>query len=305
MNTIDIGNSGLLASAISLGCMRIAELSDRDIDTLLATALEAGIDCFDHADIYAKGQSEVVFARALARSSTSREQLVVQSKCGIREGSFDFSREHILSSVEGSLSRLNTDYLDLLLLHRPDTLMEPAEVAAAFSELHRSGKVRHFGVSNMNPGQIDLLRKYVEQPLVANQLQLSLTNASMIDSGFNVNMQGDPAVMRDGSILEYCRLHDITIQPWSPLQYGFFEGVFLDNDKFPELNRTLQELAGANGVTSIAVAIAWLLRHPARMQPIMGTTTPGRLRDAAQAASIELTHQQWYELYLAAGHTLP
>jgi len=218
---------------------------------------------------------------------------------------FDFSREHILSAVEGSLSRLKTDYLDLLLLHRPDTLMEPQEIADAFSRLHQSGKVRHFGVSNMNPGQIELLRKYVDQNLVANQLQLSLTNTGMIDSGINVNMQIDRSIDRDGGILEYCRLHDITIQPWSPLQFGFFEGVFLDNDKFPELNRTMRAMAEEKKVANSAIAIAWLLRHPAKMQPIVGTTNPRRVRDIAQASSVEITRKEWYALYLAAGNTLP
>ena len=179
-----------------------------------------------------------VFADALGRLSIGRDEVIVQSKCGIRQGMFDFSRQHILSAVDGSLSRLKTEYLDVLLLHRPDTLMEPEEIAGAFSQLHQSGKVRHFGVSNMNPGQIELLRKFVDQKIVANQLQLSLTNTGMIDSGINVNMEIDRSIDRDGGILEYCRLHDITIQPWSPFQYGFFEGVFLDNDKFPELNRS-------------------------------------------------------------------
>ena len=305
MKVIDIGKSGLLASEISVGCMRIADLSSLEADSLLNTALEVGIDFFDHADVYGEGKSEEVFAAALSRSSTTREKIFLQSKCGIRPGAFDFSREHILSAVEGSLSRLQTDYLDVLLLHRPDTLMEPEEVADAFSQLHQSGKVRHFGVSNMNPGQVELLRKFVDQKIVANQLQLSLTNTGMIDNGINVNMQIDRAIDRDGSILEYCRLHDITIQPWSPFQYGFFEGVFLDSDKFPELNRTIVAMAEEKGVTNSAIAIAWLLRHPAKMQPIVGTTNPSWVRDIAQASTVEMTRQEWYALYLAAGNTLP
>jgi len=305
MKVIDIGKSGLIASEISLGCMRIVELEQPEIDTLINTALEVGIDFFDHADVYGGGKSEELFAAALKRSSTAREKIILQSKCGIRPGAFDFSREYILSAVEGSLNRLQTEYLDVLLLHRPDTLMEPEEVADAFSQLHQSGKVRHFGVSNMNPGQIELLRKFVDQKLVANQLQLSLTNTGMIDSGINVNMQIDRAIDRDGSILEYCRLHDITIQPWSPFQYGFFEGVFLDNDKFPELNRTINAMAEDKRVTNSAIAIAWLLRHPAKMQPIVGTTNPTRVRDIAQASSVEMTRLEWYALYLAAGNALP
>jgi predicted oxidoreductase len=305
MRKIDVGKTGLLASAIGVGCMRIAGLSPAEADALLDAALDVGIDFFDHADIYGGGKSEEVFAGALSRSSWSRDKIILQSKCGIRQGSFDFSREHILSAVEGSLSRLKTDYLDLLLLHRPDTLMEPEEVADAFSQLSKSGKVRSFGVSNMNPGQIELLRKFVSQPLVANQLQLSLTNTGMIDSGINVNMQIDRSLDRDGGILEYCRLHDMTIQPWSPLQYGFFDGVFLENEKFPELNEAIDVLAEEKGVTNSAIAIAWLLRHPATMQPILGTTNPQRVRDIARAATVEMTRKEWYGLYLAAGNVLP
>jgi predicted oxidoreductase len=302
---INVGSSGLLASEISAGCMRLADLDQKEVDLLLDTAMEVGIDFFDHADVYGGGKSEELFAEALSRSSFGRENIILQSKCGIRQGMFDFSREHILSAVDGSLRRLKTDYLDILLLHRPDTLMEPEEIADAFSRLKQSGKVRCFGVSNMNPGQIELLRRFVDQKIIANQLQLSLTNTGMIDSGINVNMQIDHSIDRDGGILEYCRLHDITIQPWSPFQYGFFEGVFLDNDKFPELNRTIDALVAEKGVTNSAIAIAWLLRHPAKMQPIVGTTNPGRLRDIAQASAVEMTRQEWYALYLAAGNKLP
>jgi len=305
MKAINLGNSGLLASEISVGCMRIDGLGQHEADTLINTSLEVGINFFDHADVYGGGKSEEVFADAFSRSSFTREQIYLQSKCGIRQGMFDFSRENILAAVEGSLSRLKTDYLDVLLLHRPDTLMEPEEIADAFSRLQQSGKVHHFGVSNMNPGQIELLRKFVDQKIVANQLQLSLTNTGMIDSGINVNMEIDRSINRDGGILEYCRLHNITIQPWSPFQYGFFEGVFLDNDKFPELNRAIDTLAEEKRVANTAIAIAWLLRHPAKMQPIVGTTNPGRVRDIAQASSVEMTRKEWYDLYLAAGNTLP
>jgi predicted oxidoreductase len=305
MRKLDLGKSGLEGSVISLGCMRISSLSDQEVDELLAAAWDSGIDFYDHADIYGGGRSEEVFAGALSRTSIRREEILIQSKCGIRKGMFDFSRDHILAAVEGSLRRLQTDYLDVLLLHRPDTLVEPEEVADAFSQLHRAGKVRHFGVSNMNPGQIELLRRHVEQPLIANQLQLSLTNTGMIDAGFNVNMEIDPSIVRDGGILEYCRLHDITIQPWSPFQYGFFEGVFLGNDKFPELNRAIDAMAADKGVTNSAIAVAWLLRHPAKMQPILGTTQPQRVREIARAAQVEMTREEWYRLYLAAGTRLP
>lgn len=305
MKAIAIGKSWLLASEISLGCMRIAGMAPQEVDLLFNTAIEVGIDFFDHADIYGGGKSEEVFAEAFSRSSVAREEIFLQSKCGIREDMFDFSREHILTAVEGSLRRLKTDYLDVLLLHRPDTLMEPEEVAEAFSQLEESGKVRHFGVSNMNPGQIALLRKFVDQDIVANQLQLSLTNTGMIDRGLNVNMEIDSAIDRDGGILEYCRLHDITIQPWSPFQYGFFDGVFLDNEAFPKLNQAIDALAAEKGVSNTAMAIAWLLRHPAKMQPIVGTTNPDRVRDIAQASDVALTRKEWYSLYLAAGNTLP
>lgn len=305
MKQIDIGNSGLLASEISLGCMRIANMGHKEVDALLSTTLETGIDFFDHADVYGGGKSEQVFADSLNRLGVTRDQVVLQSKCGIRKGMFDFSRDHILDAVDGSLSRLQTDYLDVLLLHRPDTLMEPEEIADAFSQLHKSGKVRHFGVSNMNPGQVELVRKFVEQPIVANQLQLSITNTGMIDSGINVNMEIDRSIVRDGGVLEYCRLHDITIQPWSPFQYGFFEGVFLDNEKFPELNEAIDELAEEKDVTNTAIAIAWLLRHPAKMQPVIGTTNPQRVRDIAEASGVEMTRQEWYAIYLAAGNALP
>lgn len=305
MKRLRIGGGELEASVISLGCMRISGMAAREASMLIGAALELGIDFFDHADIYGGGRSEEVFAGALSTMPGMRQRLLIQSKCGIRKGFFDFSKEHILQSVEGSLKRLKTDYLDVLLLHRPDTLMEPEEVAEAFIALHRSGKVRHFGVSNQNPGQIELLGKFVGQRLIINQLQLSLTNTGMIDSGLNVNMQIDRSVDRDGGILEYCRLKDITIQPWSPFQYGFFEGVFLGSEKYPELNAKINELADKYGVKNTAIAIAWLLRHPAGMQPIVGTTNPDRLRDICKASDVALTRPEWYELYRAAGNTLP
>jgi predicted oxidoreductase len=305
MKKIKIANSELNVSEISLGCMRIADLSAGDASTLINTALDEGIDFFDHADIYGGGKSEEVFARALDMNPGVRKKLILQTKCGIRQGYFDFSREHILNSVDGSLKRLKTDYVDVLLLHRPDTLMEPEEVAEAFNNLHASGKVRYFGVSNQNPMQIELLSRYLSQKIIINQLQLSITNTGMIDSGINVNMKIDPSIDRDGSILEYCRLKDITIQAWSPFQYGFFEGAFLDNAKFPELNRAINEMAKAKGVTNTAIAIAWILRHPAKIQPVVGTTNAKRLKDICQASRIELTRPEWYEIYRAAGNRLP
>jgi predicted oxidoreductase len=305
MNTIKIARSDLDASEIALGCMRIASMSNQDIATLIRTALDAGINFFDHADVYGGGKSEEKFAEALDMTPRLRDTMILQSKVGIRKGSFDFSKEHILEAVEGSLNRLRTDHLDVLLLHRPDALVEPEEVAEAFTILHDSGKVKYFGVSNQNPMQIELLTKFVKQPLIINQLQLSITNTGMIDAGINVNMKIDSSIVRDGSILDYCRLKEITIQPWSPFQYGFFEGVFLDNDKFPELNAQINTIAASRGVTNTAIAIAWLLRHPARMQPILGTTNPTRVKDACKASDVKLTRQEWYAIYLAAGNKLP
>ena len=305
MNKVKIAKCDLDASEISLGCMRIASLSNPEIAELINTALEGGINFFDHADIYGGGQSESKFAEALRLTPRLRDEMILQSKCGIRKGSFDFSKEHILASVDGSLKRLQTDYLDVLLLHRPDTLVEPEEVADAFNILQNSGKVKYFGVSNQNPMQIELLTKFVKQPIIINQLQLSITNTGMIDAGINVNMKNDSSINRDGSILDYCRLKEITIQPWSPFQYGFFDGAFLNNSKFLELNKKIDEIAASYQVTNTAIAIAWLLRHPAHMQPIVGTTNPGRVRDICKASEVKLTRQEWYSIYLAAGNTLP
>lgn len=305
MKQIRMSQGQIEAPAISLGCMRIANMAIAEASQLLHTSLELGINFFDHADIYGGGQSEAVFAQALGMNASIREKVVIQTKCGIRSGYFDFSKSHILQSVEASLQRLQTDYVDMLLLHRPDTLMEPEEIAEAFDHLHTSGKVNYFGVSNLNPMQIELLQKYVKQPLFINQLQFSMTNTGMIDAGFNVNMQNQASINRDGSILEYCRLKDITIQAWSPLLYGFFEGFFLGNKKFPELNAQIDAMAHKYNVPPIAIPIAWILRHPAHMQAIVGTTNVQRLRDIAQAASVELTRQDWYALYVSAGNKLP
>ncbi|MBW9156195.1 aldo/keto reductase [Clostridium tagluense] len=305
MKKMHIANGNISASEIALGCMRINSLSTSEASALINTAIEEGINFFDHADIYGGGKSEKVFADAIDMKSSIREKIIIQTKCGIRDGYFDFSKQHIIDSIEGSLTRLNTDYIDIMLLHRPDTLMEPEEVAEAFSKLHSSGKVKYFGVCNQNPMQIELLNKYLNNKIIINQLQLSITNTGMIDSGMNVNMQIDPSINRDGSILEYCRLKDITIQAWSPFQYGFFEGVFLNNDKFPELNNKINEIAATKGVTNSAIAIAWILRHPAKIQPLVGTTNAKRLVDICKASQVELTRQEWYEIYRAAGNKLP
>jgi predicted oxidoreductase len=305
MKYIKIANIEMNPSEISLGCMRISNMAKNDISNLIHTSLDEGINFFDHADVYGGGKSEEKFSEALDMNPRLREKMILQTKCGIGKGCFDFSKGHILEAVDGSLKRLRTDYIDVLLLHRPDALVEPEEVAEAFTILETSGKVKYFGVSNQNPMQIELLTKFVKQRILFNQLQLSITNTGMIDAGINVNMEIDASINRDGSILDYCRLKDITIQPWSPFQYGFFEGVFLDNDKFPELNQKINAIAAAKGVTNTAIAIAWILRHPARMQPIIGTTNPGRVKDSCKASDVTLTRQEWYEIYLAAGNKLP
>ncbi len=305
MKKINLGNSSLQVPNVAVGCMRINSITPQKAEAFVQKSLELGANFFDHADVYGGGECERIFADAIHMSPQVRENIILQSKCGIRSGMFDFSKEHILTSVDGILKRLKTDYLDVLLLHRPDALVEPEEVAAAFDELETSGKVRHFGVSNQKPMQIMLLQKFVKQPIIANQLQLSITNATMIGNGLEVNMLTDNAIDRDGSILDYCRVHDITIQPWSPFQYGFFEGVFLDNDKFPELNRTVNQIAEKYSVTNTTIAIAWLLRHPANMQPVIGTMNQNRLEEICMASEIYLTKEEWYQIYIAAGNKLP
>ena len=306
MKAIQLGTSGLKVPTIAVGCMRINRLSPAEAETFVQTALEAEANFFDHADVYGQGDCEAIFSKAAHMSPAVRETMFLQSKCGIRPGvAFDFSKNHILEAVDGSLKRLQTDYLDVLLLHRPDALVEPEEVAEAFGILQANGKVRHFGVSNQSPMQIQLLQKSVKQLLVANQLQLSITNATMITRGMHVNMLDGDAVDRDGGILDFCRLNDITIQPWSPFQYGFFEGVFLGSDKYLELNQQIDELAEKYGVSNTTIVIAWLLRHPAKMQPVTGTMNVQRLKDCAKAADIRLTREEWYALLLKAGNTLP
>jgi len=305
MKYIKIANSDLNASQIALGCAGIGHLSNQEIATLVHTSLAEGINFFDHADVYGDGQSEAKFAEALDMNPRLRETMILQTKCGIRKGYFDFSKEHILEAVDGSLKRLRTDFVDVLLLHRPDALVEPEEVAEAFTILQDSGKVKHFGVSNQNPMQIELLKKFVKQKLIINQLQMSVAHTGMIDAGFTVNMKMDASVDRDGSILDYCRLHDMTIQAWSPFRYGYFDGIFLDNPKFPELNQTINAIASAKGVTNTTIVVAWLLRHPARIQPILGTSNPARLKESCKAADITLSRPEWYEIYLAAGNKLP
>ena len=311
MKTIALRGIDRPAPNVVLGLMRIAELDDDAVRGLVGTARDAGIDFFDHADIYggALHACERRFAEAMQLSAAEREQITIQTKCGIVPDGpyFDFSYDHIIASVEGSLRALQTDYLDILLLHRPDALVEPDEVARAFDELSESGKVRAFGVSNHTPGQIELLAASVKQPLVANQLQLSITHAPIIAQGVAANMQGteQSLTLDGGGIVDYCRLHGITIQAWSPFQAGFFTGVFLDNPEYPELNAVIDRLAAAYDVPPLAIATAWITRHPAEMQVVLGTTTPERVAAAAQGSDLPLTRAEWYELFRAAGYRVP
>lgn len=309
MKTVSFGSA--TAPAVIAGMMRIDDKDDAHIRTLYETARTAGIDFFDHADIYGGSMHhcEARFADALQLTSSERDEIVLQTKCGIvpSQGMFDFSYAHIVAQVEGSLAALRTDRLDVLLLHRPDALVEPEEVARAFDDLESAGKVKAFGVSNDTPRQIDVLRTAVRQPLVANQLQLSITHAPIIAQPVAANMAGHAqSVVRDGGgIVEYCRINGITIQAWSPFQDGFSHGVFLGNPEYAELNAVIDRLAAAHDVTPIAIATAWITRHPAGMQVVLGTTTPQRVQDAAAGADVELTRPEWYELFRAGGHLLP
>ena len=303
MYNIEFGKSKMKVPTVAVGCMRISNMNEKEVSAFIDKALSLGANFFDHADIYGGGKSEEVFGKAV--SPSLREKIIIQTKCGIRNGQFDFSYDHIVDSVDGSLKRLGTDYIDVLLLHRPDALMEPEEVAKAFDYLKKSGKVRHFGVSNQNPYQMELLKHSLDVPLCVNQLQFSVMHTPMIQSGINVNMLNEAGVNRDGGVLDYCRLNKITIQPWSPMQYGFFEGCFVDNEKFPGLNETLQRIGDKYGVSKTTMAFAWILRHPAKMQPVTGTTNLIRLEDCLKAADIRITREEWYEIYRAAGNVLP
>ena len=299
-----VGNT-LEAPSIIAGCMRYGFLlkEPQKVNEMIHAAMDLGINFFDHADIYG---SEGLFGQAMAMdSSLKREDMIIQSKCGIKQGMYDLSKDYILEAVDGILERLQTDYLDILLLHRPDALVEPEEVAQAFDILKQSGKVLHFGVSNHKPAQIELLKKYVKQPLIINQMQLSLPVSNMIANGMEVNMDTPGSIDHDDSVLDYCRLHDMTIQTWSPLQLPNWQGNFIGSDKNPKLNEKLDEIASKYNVSPSTIAIAWILRHPAHMQVVAGTTNPSHLKEMAEATKITLTRKEWYDLYLSAGHILP
>ena len=308
MRYITLGQDDKELSEIVLGMMRIKDKSVKEVEELVETALSVGINAFDLADIYGLGRCEELLGLVLKNRPDLREKMWIQSKCGIRIEEFtyfDFSKDYIIKSVDGILQRLKIDYLDSLLLHRPDALMESDQVAEAFDLLYKQGKVRDFGVSNQNPMMMELLKKDVKQPLAVNQLQLSAAFTPGFESGFHVNMEDSQAAMRDGSIFEYCKLHDVVIQAWSVLQFGYFKGNFVGNEKFQALNQVLDRLAIKYGVTSSTIAISWILRYPAKMQAIVGTTNPKHLIEASQATNFSLTRKEWYEIYLAAGNNLP
>lgn len=308
MQRMNMANGLHNVSRLILGCMRMPALSAKEAAKMIQTAYDLGINFVDHATCYGNGEAETRFGEAMAETSVKREDLIIQSKCGLRfdKQIFDWRKSGIIESVDGILKRLRIEYLDVLLLHRPDLLYEPEEIAAAFDELEKSGKVRCFGVSNTMPMQIELLQKYVKQPLKINQLQLSLEQSQLIDQALYMNNKiTDMSLMRDGGALDYCRFHDITVQAWSPLQCGMFEGVFIDNPAYPELNRVLEELAAQYGVAKTAIALAWILRHPAKMQVITGTMKPARLTAMSEACKVHLSHEEWYRLYLASGKFLP
>lgn len=308
MRYITLGQDDKELSEIVLGMMRIKDKSVKEVEELVETALSVGINAFDLADIYGRGRCEELLGLVLKNRPDLREKMWIQSKCGIRIEEFtyfDFSKDYIIKSVDGILQRLKIDHLDSLLLHRPDALMESDQVAEAFDLLYKQSKVRNFGVSNQNPMMMELLKKDVKQPLTVNQLQLSAAFTPGFESGFHVNMEDSQAAMRDGSIFEYCKLHDVVIQAWSVLQFGYFKGNFVGNEKFQALNQVLDRLAIKYGVTSSTIAISWILRYPAKMQAVVGTTNPNHLREVSQAANFSLTRKEWYEIYLAAGNNLP
>ena len=297
--------AGHRVSREAQGCMRLGGLDEKGAEALIKSDLEAGINFFEHADIYGGGTCETLFGQVLKANPGLRDQMVLQTKCGIRPGQYDFSKEHILASVDGSLKRLGTDHVEFLALHRPDTLVEPEEVAEAFELLRSSGKVQHFGVSNHNSLQMALLNRYLPEKLAVNQLQFGLGHTVLVDSGLNVNMKNAESVNRDDSVLDYCRLHGITIQAWSPLQFGFIQGHFAGNPDYDALNQKLEEMAAGYGITATGLSIAWILRHPACIQPVVGSVNTARMRQVAQAADITITRKEWYDLYCATGKTLP
>ena len=309
MRYIPFGVNEAQVSEVVLGTMRIPQMSAAEVTELVETCLDEGINMVDTADIYGGGHCEELLGEAFAANPGLRDQIFLQTKCSIRftEGGsyFDFSKNYIIEAVNASLKRLKTDHVESLLLHRPDVLMEPDEIAEAFDELHTAGKVLEFGVSNQNPLQMKRIARASKYPLAANQIQLSVAFAPAFEAMLNVNMENEPSVMRDGGIFEYCERKGMAIQAWSVFQHGYFAGTFLGAPEYEELNAKLDELAEKYGVTAGAVALAWILRYPAKMQAVIGTTKAARVRESARATDFTLTRPEWYDLYKAAGRQLP
>lgn len=290
---------------ISLGLMRIEHMSVEQVENLVLNAVNHGVNFFDHANIYGQNKCEELFGAVLRKNPTLRSKIVLQSKCGICRGYYDSSKEHIIKEVEGSIKRLNCDYLDILLIHRPDALCDYQELNEAFEYLYNKGLVKEFGVSNFNIYQMELFAKYVKFPIKYNQLQFSIIHSYLISQGLYVNMSSDEAVDRSSGLLEYCQTKDITIQAWSPLMASWEHGSFIDNKLYPELNNKLEELSKKYNVKKNAIAISWILTHPANIIPIVGTTSINHLLEMIEGINIKLTRKEWYELYLANGHKLP
>ncbi len=290
---------------IALGCMRISDMSVEDLSNLIITAIENGITLFDHADIYGRRKSEELFGKVLKDNPNLRKQIKIQSKCGISKGYYDLSKDYIINQVKESVRLLNCDYLDTLLLHRPDALVDYKEVNEAFKYLYDNGIVKSFGVSNMNPYQIQLYKKYVEFDITVNQIQFSLVHSYILNQGMFFNTSDNEAIDHSSGILEYCQLNDIQIQAWSSLMASWEDGTFIDNPKYEKLNQKLQELADEYNVNKNAIAIAWILKHPANIVPIVGTTSIEHLKQICEAQNINISKKQWYDLYLATGHCLP
>lgn len=310
MKSLKIIDADISVPALGAGCMRICNLSDdRAVAAWVDGLMERGVNFFDHADIYGRksprGYCEKIFGDYLAAHPGSRDRMIIQTKCGIREGFYDFSREHILQSVEESLKRLRTDWIDILLLHRPDALVEPEEVAAAFEQLYRGGKVRAFGVSNHSAAQLELLRSRLTVPLVINQLQFGPAHTLIIDSGLNVNNRTSAGTLYADGILEYCRLHNLLIQAWSPLAFGLFEGIFPADNRYRELNETLARIGARHRLAPLGCTVAWISRHPAGIQTLLGSTRTERFAEAVAGTEVRLSREEWYEIYRAAGNRLP
>ncbi|MED1203197.1 aldo/keto reductase [Heyndrickxia acidicola] len=325
MKMMPLEKRNITNSRLALGCMGFGGSWDSspitkqhilEAEKAVDTALASGITMFDHADIYTRGKAEETFGKVLKARPELRGQMVIQSKCGIRfedekaPGRYDFSKEHILHSVDNILKRLSVEYLDILLLHRPDPLMEPEEVAEAFRDVHASGKVRHFGVSNMSKGQMSLLQTYSEQPIIVNQLEMSLNKLDWVDQGIHVNQQVGTDVHFAEGFIEYSMMSDIQIQAWSPLARGIFSGREEPNLTEAELKtkELVEKMAIEKETSREAIVLGWLMRHPAMIQPVIGTTNPERIQkcqDAIRQAE-QMTREEWYTLYVTArGNRLP